>query len=314
VLKPTDVHLLVGFLSGLGQPEDVELELGSMVWDVAKQGERDVDVTITRKRDGAVECFKGIEVKHEGRKNDVTLVEQLCQKLNDMPALTYRSIVSSSGYSDGARNKAEYHGIELFRFDEWNEDDHVVSAIPRNLVWTTRSFNWIESSLNFELRPPLQLNLVAGTRVTDSRGKRRGPRTLRELAEGLQVTIAKDFQKRDYVAKAANNILLPAEYVITIDDEPRLWNGRRNAHAVAAQFKGVGCYQEETPPVMFRKLVRDSDGAPIAQCAVVELANKTLMSLAVQGTPSPIACTHLPISERNMKKIRRYRWRRDVQG
>ena len=35
MLTPTDVHFLVGFLSSVGQPLDVELELRSMVMDSA---------------------------------------------------------------------------------------------------------------------------------------------------------------------------------------------------------------------------------------------------------------------------------------
>jgi hypothetical protein len=43
VLTPIDVHYLVGFLSRVGQPEDVELELGAMVADEASESTRDVD-------------------------------------------------------------------------------------------------------------------------------------------------------------------------------------------------------------------------------------------------------------------------------
>ena len=35
-------------------------------------------------------------------------------KLQDMPSVTYRAIVSTSGFTDGAIAKASAHGVELF--------------------------------------------------------------------------------------------------------------------------------------------------------------------------------------------------------
>ena len=40
-------------------------------------------------------------------------------KLNDMPSITHRAIVSSSGFSDRAKRKAEHHGIDLYTLEEW---------------------------------------------------------------------------------------------------------------------------------------------------------------------------------------------------
>lgn len=50
MLTHTDVHLLVGVLSSITSPDDVEVELGSRVADEASRTARDVDVTITAPR------------------------------------------------------------------------------------------------------------------------------------------------------------------------------------------------------------------------------------------------------------------------
>jgi hypothetical protein len=63
--------------------------------------------------------FAGFEVKHWAKKLDVSHVEALATKLKDMPAVTQRAIVCSSGYYEPAIKKAEYHGIDLYVIKEW---------------------------------------------------------------------------------------------------------------------------------------------------------------------------------------------------
>src|ERR1044071_303265 len=108
MLTPTDVHYLVGFLSQAAGPDNVEIELGDFVYDAATKTQRDVDVTITtRNNDGAREAFVGLEVKAHKRRLNSGHVEQLIQKLRDMPDITSKAIVSASGYTKPAIRKAE---------------------------------------------------------------------------------------------------------------------------------------------------------------------------------------------------------------
>ena len=87
--------------------------------DIASGTARDVDITVTtRAADGTVHAFKGIEVKAEKRPLDVITVEQLCAKLKDMPGITHRSVVSASGYTAPAIQKAQHHGMELWELKD----------------------------------------------------------------------------------------------------------------------------------------------------------------------------------------------------
>jgi hypothetical protein len=91
-----------------------------MVYDAAAEKERDVDVTVTVSEGGAPSyAFKAYEVKRESPPLDVTDVEQLCVKLLDMPSVTHRAIVSTSGYTSGAQTKAARHGVELYALRKW---------------------------------------------------------------------------------------------------------------------------------------------------------------------------------------------------
>jgi hypothetical protein len=86
MLTLTDVHLLVGMLSLITNPESVEVELGSRVLDAASGTKRDVDITVTaRHPNGTVAAYAAVEVKDEAEPLGTPTVEQLIAKLRDMP-------------------------------------------------------------------------------------------------------------------------------------------------------------------------------------------------------------------------------------
>lgn len=114
------VQYLVGLCCLKWDPEAVDVTIGDMVYDTAAQKKRDVDVTVTVSENGALShAFKAYEVKRETHPLDVADIEQMCAKLADMPSVTHRAIVSSSGYTDAAKLKATRHGVDLYVLREW---------------------------------------------------------------------------------------------------------------------------------------------------------------------------------------------------
>ena len=119
-LAPMLVQYLVGLCCLKWDPDGIDVTIGDMVLDTAAGKERDVDVTVTVAESGSTtHAFKAYEVKREGTPLDVTEVEALCLKLIDMPSITHRAIVSTSGFTTGARAKAAHHGIELYALRPW---------------------------------------------------------------------------------------------------------------------------------------------------------------------------------------------------
>ncbi|OBB74292.1 restriction endonuclease [Mycobacterium sp. 852014-52144_SCH5372336] len=117
-LSPMLFQYLVGLYHlKYGSTANYHVTLGDEVVDEASGTRRDVDVTVTTP-DG-VYGFAGFEVKHWKKKLDVSDVEALAAKLNDMPTLTRRAIVCSSGYYKPAIKKAAHHGIDLYVIKEW---------------------------------------------------------------------------------------------------------------------------------------------------------------------------------------------------
>lgn len=120
-LSPMLVQYLVGLCCLKWDANAIDVTIGDMVLDTGAEKERDVDVTVTVKEQGHVtHAFKAYEVKREGHPLDVVTTEQLCLKLLDMPAITHRAIVSSSGFTDGAKKKAAHHGVELYELRPWS--------------------------------------------------------------------------------------------------------------------------------------------------------------------------------------------------
>lgn len=114
------VQYLVALCCLKWDPDAIDVTIGDMVYDEGAQKERDVDVTVVVSEGNVPsQAFKAYEVKRESAPLDVADVEQLCIKLRDMPSVTYRAVVSSSGYTAGAQAKAAHHKVELYTLREW---------------------------------------------------------------------------------------------------------------------------------------------------------------------------------------------------
>jgi hypothetical protein len=130
------VQYLVGLCCLRHTPEAVEVTLGDQIEDDATNSSRDVDVTVTIvTNDGHREAITGCEVKNEKRPLDVTDIEQLCAKMNDMPSLTERSIVSASGYYSNCQGKANKHGVVLYDLLPW--ESAVTKDFPKSNLHDT---------------------------------------------------------------------------------------------------------------------------------------------------------------------------------
>ena len=156
------VQYLVGLCCLRRDPEAIDVTIGDMVRDAVASKYRDVDVTVTIDDRNGRTAIKAYEVKHEKSAIDVTTVEGLCAKLNDMPQLAHRAIVSSSGYTDGARAKARGHGVDLYTLNKWDtpiEADFPGFGLvgnPSDVLQSGRSLlEWDDSTrLTLTMDPP----------------------------------------------------------------------------------------------------------------------------------------------------------------
>jgi hypothetical protein len=91
---------------------------------------REVDVSV-RGRFGSVEMLVVLECRDRNREDDVTWIEQLASKRDEVGA-DLLIAVSSSGFSEGARRLADAHGV-LLRGTEPLRADEVFEWLPLQL-------------------------------------------------------------------------------------------------------------------------------------------------------------------------------------
>jgi len=204
---------LVGLCCLRHSPDAVDVTVGDLVLDKAAKKYRDVDITVTvADPDGGVLAFKAYEVKREGKPLDVAVVEQLCAKLQDMPAVTHRAIVSASNFSEGAINKAAAYSVELFVLKPWTVP--ISSQFPDfpNTGKPDDFFRSMESMLLFWVGERLHVCVPSGppsflledsTPLSSAKGKRH-----KKFANMMEFKIA--------MYRRSTEILFPLEPAVTI--------------------------------------------------------------------------------------------------
>ncbi len=91
------------------------------VFDRASQGEREVDVLVEYKDSEGVHRRIGVECRDRKSVVDVTGVEQLLQKKNDL-GLDYLLIATTNKFTQGAINKAKYYGVIIEKAEMLNKE------------------------------------------------------------------------------------------------------------------------------------------------------------------------------------------------
>lgn len=130
--KGRDLERLVRILEQGLASDDVVVTSPDFVVDKVTGDKREVDVTI--RQDSPIgELLTIAECRDRSAVQDVTWIEQLATKAKDVGAL--RTIaVSSSGFSAGARLKAEYYRVALRTLQEISNENLQNWIIPSSLI------------------------------------------------------------------------------------------------------------------------------------------------------------------------------------
>lgn len=318
MLTPTDVHYLVGLLTLVSSPEDVEITLGDLVYDSTADEDRDVDVTVTYKdADGAISVFKGIEVKKHRRPLDVIHVEQLVAKLNDMPSMNHRAIVSSSGYTKPARRKADAHGVELFELVDWKntmEGFQHVKFAPWLTAQQTR-FDWASLPViifnpNQPIPDETRSQIEHDTCICDTSGKVHAEcPTVEQFIKNLMFNALIDIRDQEGINDLPLGTVKDVRIHIEYPDEVyvELKDGRLQLKEalIVGQVVKLG---SELKPV-FKVLVKVGESNPHVGCAIAEIFDGSLIGITVSQVDRNVNLIRIPLSDRNLKKIQMHKLR-----
>lgn len=317
MLSHQDVHYLTGLLQVVTSPRPVEVELGSMVLDDAAETERDVDVTVKYKFDNeSTSVLVGLEVKDHARPLDVTHVEQLGAKMNDMGAITDRAIVSASGFSEPAIRKALKHGIRLLELEEWDPRDDVFPAGMTH--WKTfreRVVAWDGLQVSFNPNeasdPELQAALESNAALVDDAGAPLGkPKDILSLVDVIARHVSSHYSKTPEFESLSTGERGRIEVKVELEDRLCVQLSAGPRALVTAGITGNLYCIEHQHPVHFRRLVDITDGRrPIAGCGLAEMSTGELMGITTTNVENRGSVICIAASDRRKAVIRRRRLR-----
>jgi len=311
MLTPNDIHFLVGILCKISTPDNVDIILGDMIQDIASKNKRDVDITISYKNlEGKTVSFVGLEIKDKSRKLGSQDIEQLCQKFKDMPAFHEGGIVSASGYSKPAINKADYHGIKLYELVKWNVTSKDLEHIqfPENFSLNEITYDFAGSTVIFnferELTDREKMLFSNNLPVLSS------PEDRIENITNLEQLGTKAFNtalQNDVIKKQLDCLKIGQSQVIK---QPVYFRERliviidkneiviKNAKIILNAKKIIN-----TKPVEFKKLIKFNDPGFCIGSAITELSNGLVLVFVTSKMDKSLKIDWIPVPERLKNKI-----------
>jgi hypothetical protein len=308
MLTPADVHYIVGFLSLSAGPENVEIELGDFVYDEASRTRRDVDVTITcRNTDGSRVAFRGLEVKAHKRRLGSEHVEQLAQKLADMPSITSRAIVSASGYSKPAIRKAEYHGLDLYELRDWDPATGYEHFKAETVPAARESYGWVG---NLELRvnprrehtPEERLILNSDPEMVFESSPESKYKLKAWLAD-ISKLAAKEAASRAGPILREGRHQTNATVTIQFTDKAFAVQNERRVPITSVGFSGTLERRVEQLPSVMKALYKLGSSQPIAGCAISDFGGEWGLIALIISNRRTLELARVPIADRNKRKI-----------
>lgn len=296
MLSETDIHYVSGFLYVASGGAVESAILGERVHDTASNTQRDVDIVIKRAGDVA---FVGVEVKDETRPLDITLVEQLCAKFQDMPTLGTRAIISSSGYTAPARRKAAAHAVACLTLVHAPTPPFPsidLSQLP-GIRFITGT--WIEGP-RVHLVPSAKLSpeereaiMSATVRYNDANVP---PCSVQEFCDRVAQMLQLE-RGHDNASPASVRSL------VQIPDKPIVEILGREIVIDEALITGAAEFKEELIPFETCCHLADEDGRPFAATAIVAI-DTGLLGLTVTRDGRELRAFSIPSAVRSVRPLR----------
>lgn len=312
MLTPTDIHLLVGVFSKLTTPNDVDIVLGEMVYDIASKSKRDIDVTIRYKNEKGEEIsFVGLQVKDHNRKLGSPEVEQLCLHFKDSKSIKKGGIISASGFTKPAINKAAYHKIDLYEFRNW---DHTYKDLSH--VQFCNNFYMNEISNDFIEGPHVEY--IIEEILSESESAEFNEEAIILNYDGTQIPNTENlkalnnnflnqiFQNETFKLKlqaAQIDEKIPINFELNVQKPPIVVLMGRQIHLKQLIIKGILEKHNSACKTVFKILVKHDDPEFQVGAAIAEMSNGLLIGLSTSNTDKSLQLITIPIADRLLKKI-----------
>ena len=308
MLTPADVHYIVGFLSLASGPENVEVELGDLVYDEASRTRRDVDVTIScRNTDGSCTAFKGLEVKAHKRRLGSEHVEQLAQKLTDMPSITGRGIVSASGFTKPAIRKAAHHSVELYELADWNPATGFDYFQAGTCPATRETYRWIgnvDACINPRRKhTPEERTVLSKNPQIRFKDSPELTYDLRAWIEKLKQFAAKESTDRMGLERRSGKHHKPLSVTVQFSDSAYAVDDNISVPITSVRFTGILERVVERLPSIMKALRKLGESEPLAGCAITNFGGEFGLIALIISNRRTLEIAQVPVSAQNKQKI-----------
>ncbi|MFZ4799200.1 MAG: restriction endonuclease [Bacteroidia bacterium] len=312
MLTPTDIHLIVGLFSKITTPNDVDIVLGEMVYDFASKSKRDIDVTIKYKNEKGEEIsFVGLQVKDHNRKLGSPEVEQLCLHFKDSKSIKKGGIISASGFTKPAINKAAHHKIDLYEFRNW---DHTFKDLSH--VQFCDNFYLNEISNDFIEGPHFKYTI--DEILSESESAKFNEEALVLDNDGTQIPnienlkalnkyhINQIFQNETFKLKlqaAQIDEKIPIDADFNLLKPPIVVLMGRQIHLKQCNIRGILEKHNNACKTEFKILVKLDDPEFQVGAAISIISNGSLIGFSTSNFDKSIQLITIPIADRLLKKI-----------
>jgi hypothetical protein len=301
MLSETDIHYITGFLYIVSRQREISVVLGEKVYDEAAESERDVDIVIASA--GETEMI-GIEVKDKGRPLDVSIVEGICSKFHDMPTITSKSIVSSSGYTKPARRKATKYGVQCLTIRRGSVPSFPSIDLSHLHEITFIGKTWLDGP-HFHFMPQTKIpqairdQLNPDTPISYPPDAPKADITnLQGLMSNLGTILLNDW---DGPVETGD---LPVTFDVHIDDKPHLHIGDEIIEITHARVAGTIRFSPTTVPIGDSCYLENDLGEPFAASILVEF-NGALLGFSASVHNQELRMFNIPQLVRNIRPIRK---------
>lgn len=294
-LSPTDVHFIAGFLyqwAGGGDPKETKITFGDKLLDPTAKKKRDVDVVVFRLRD---HMMVGVEVKDHNRPLQLEQVEQLIMKLMSIPDIKERAIISASGYSDTALNKADHFNVKCLRFVRGIPPKYDTTDFSMLKEMTNEGFRWI--------KPRIRLNI--GGLWMESGYTETTKVTLIEKGKQVDAPLIKviDNMLRQVAQGWTGPVDQPTTQLVNIADKPIIHLAHGTYPILQAEVVGTVTRFKRTIPIKETCYLADRTGAPFASLVLFDV-DGTLQGIGSSEGDYHVKLIHLPAELRQCRPTR----------
>lgn len=317
MLTSTDIHYLVGLLTKVTVPDDVDIELGERVYDIAAQKNRDVDITVKhRNKDGTITAFLGLEVKDTSRPLTLEHIEQLCRKFQDMPEITHKAIVSASGYTKSAIRKATHYNLELFHLVPWNDPaiGFKQAIIPRDKELTSEIlYNWkyppaVAMEVPVEYHPLLkEIDLNQLEVYLENSSPIPGCPNGQKLALLIANHAAKESAKAITGKLQSEQEDQLAKWIVEPTEKTYVKYNSILIPIIQFRVLGMITYSTVKRETIYKILIKHGEAIPYVGCAITEMSNGNLVGVTVNNENKEMSVINISLMERQRSKITKQR-------